>query len=479
MKRKGIMLGVLLSAGYLLWVMVQAPLPDAPVFIADAGGEALYHRLFDPMVYHELIIEMDQNEFNGMSEDMLAYQRLDDRMRTGNYRKATVTYKDEKGQVTLEEVGIRTKGNTTRVLPQEGEVLNLFHFKLKFDETFELEETNPLYQVKKKQSLSGLKSLNVKYHNYADASLIKETYAYNLLNQAGVMTSKAAMVHVKFIVAGESYDYGVFTMVEPIDEVFLERRLGPNGSKGDLYKCLWQNYGPATLEPLKDPKAVGTKIWQINERPAYDKQTNLDKDHDLLLTFIERLNMTDDLSFHAYMDQNFDVDGFLRYQAMAMLLGMPDDYWAMGNNYYLYLEDGMTRFIPYDYDHVLGSGWGGEPGWSYAGISDADIFKWRNLNNLLTGQAYAHPLVDRLLEVASYRDLYISYLEAYTDPAHGLFSYEGFESFFEAMEDLYGDIRPQVGTDWPMTITPGTPWYFERKLASIKNQLEEVGRVSP
>ena len=465
MKQKLAMTGVLLAALVLLIGFTTfEDLSETPKVTYNAGGPFLYDRLFDLSVHHALTIEMTETEFQGMADDMLAYSAIDDRMRTDHYRHATFTYEDDVGKVTLTNVGIRTKGNTTRILPMENGEPNLFHFKLKFNETFD-DEGSALYnQVKKSQTLSGLYELNFKFHMWSDETYIKEAYAYSRLASTGIVIPKVTFGHITFIVGEREMDYGLYTIIEPVDQVFLERR---SLEDSDLYKCLWQNYGPATLEPIRDEAAVGIKDVSTNYRPAYDLKVSVGDDHDRLYDFIEGLN-SQGISF---LEENFNIDVFARYQAMAMLLGMPDDYWAMGNNYYLALEKDQTLFIPYDYDHVLGTGWGGEPGWDHAGIAQADIFAWRNLNEKLMGTPYEHPLVDTLMENEDFKELYTSYLRTYIEDT-SLFSMESFQKFYDEAMTLYeGQVEGEIGGEWPSRITPVTSWYFKMKTASIQEQL--------
>ncbi len=51
-------------------------------------------------------------------------------------------------------------------------------------------------------------------------------------------------------IGGIPVNFGLYLGLEEIDKPFLRRRLGSLDNDGDLYKCLWLNEGPATLEPV-------------------------------------------------------------------------------------------------------------------------------------------------------------------------------------------------------------------------------------
>jgi spore coat protein CotH len=441
-------------------------------------GPELYESLFDTSIYHEIRIEMTDKAFGGMREDMLELAKTDERMRTGNYQAANVSIRIGNQWYFIDNVGIRTKGNTTRKIPEFGGFLNKFHFKLKFDETFNLDPDDPETIRLAQRDFVGLGSLNVKWQLDQDPSYVRELVGYSLLGDAGVMTSKASLCKVVYIVDGVERNYGVYTMIEPIDKAFLTKRFGSNGNDGDLYKCLWQNYGPATLEPIKIKQSVGSKDWLRNYRPSYDLQTNIDtSQHELFLSFIEQLNTLEGQAFEDYITEFFDVDMFLRYQAMGVLIGMPDDYWAMGNNYFLYFEPGgYARFIPYDYDHGFGGGWNADP-WGYKGIVNADLLQWYNLNAVYTDYKHDHPLVTKILANEKFQKMYLNYIKTYTNSEEPLFTFDYYKNAYDQAKALYGshvinDIQRQERMKADVTMES---YYFISKLRSVNKQLVEHG----
>jgi hypothetical protein len=130
---------------------------------------------------------------------------------------------------------------------------------------------------------------------------------------------------------------------------------------------------------------------------------------------------------------------FIRYLAVGVLLGNPDDYRAMANNYYLYQNSKTEKWlmIPYDYDHGMGQGWDGAPVFSNWSIG-MDIYTWGNLNSYLLNQPnYPHVLVDKILSIPRYQVIYESYLNQLLSGSNALFSTQRFTSLFNQQVDLY------------------------------------------
>lgn len=436
-------------------------------------GTIEYDRLFAYDNFRQFKIVISQEEWDGLSQDIFDYAEKFNNYKVGNYRKADVYYTDHYGETVFKDVGIRTKGNTTRVPPEVDGQRYRFHFKLKFDEVFEdlLENEN---RKIKNRNLSGLTELNFKYHNGTDPSYVREIFALELFNKVGVLASNATLASVIYVIDGIEYDYGVYTIIEPIDKDFLTKRFGKERDDGNLYKCLWQNYGPASLEPAT-PLAIGIKDWETDYRPSYDLKTNKkEEDHSELKLFIENLNKIPDENFKAYIGETFDVDSFLRYQAMTLLIANPDDYWAMGNNYYLYFNnDGKIVFIPTDYDHSFGVGWGGEPVTSYEDLISADIYNYVSIDSGLMGRRKIRkPLVERILAIDEYREKYEDYLTLFIEESNQYFSYKEFNKTFGVLKKVYSQHTPDYFNEYARMLVMYEINFFEQKIRSVKSQLE-------
>jgi len=394
-----------------------------------------YEALFTHGLLHDIEIAISQAEWDGLVQDMRDYaEEFNGSVQTGNYRKADFIYKGPAGDTVISQVGLRTKGRF-RIIPQDVEgVLHRAHFKVKFNETFDLEPGTEEYQERDDRRFFRLRKLILRQHGTWDISQIRELYSYDLIRQAGAYTSRTGSARLTITIAGKQHYFGIYTLIEPVDKSFLTKRYGRDANDGNLYKCdaLGQG-GPATLKSLENypafkrnnpfflRKLVGVKDWETNYRPTYDLKTNEDaEDHSALLDFIDNLNSLSGDELKQYLDDNFEVDRFLRYQAMNVLLGKWDDYWTLGNNYYLYFNNnGKIEFIPFDYDSALG--------FSFFYSPSTGIYEWRYLINDFMASAIGlpisfinwlnppgSPLVEKMFEIDAYRQIYEGYFKEFS-----------------------------------------------------------------
>ena len=231
---------------------------------------------------------------------------------------------------TVENIGFRIRGNTSRVSRKKSFKVDFNHF-VQGRQFYDLEKMN----------LNG-------EHN--DPSIIRAKLCWDLFNQIGVPASRANHARVYI---NDQY-YGLYINVEHIDDEFVQKRFG--NQDGNLYKCLY----PADLV-YHGPEQYHYKTYYGNRR-AYDLKTNKEEDdYSDLVHFIDVLNNTPVSRFQTEIEKIFNVDNFLKCLAMDILTGSWDDYWYLKNNYYLYHDPAMNRFefIPYDYDNTYGIDWVG------------------------------------------------------------------------------------------------------------------------
>jgi hypothetical protein len=163
---------------------------------------------------------------------------------------------------------------------------------------------------------------------------------------------------------------GVFTINEPVDKVFLSKRLPENALGGDLYKCGWAGNQNASF---LSTDSIGIEDEDAREFYAYDLKTNKKiSAHESLVNLIGSLNSA------TVTKEDFgrliDTGTFLPFAAVSYLLGNPDDMRNNYNNFYLYFraDNGKAVFIPYDYDRCLGITAHWNP--THTGVTDDDPF---------------------------------------------------------------------------------------------------------
>ena len=459
-----------------------------------------YEALFTHGYLHDIEIVISQEEWDGLLRDMWIYSlnAPDRRPLTGNYRRATLIYRGPAGDAVIEEVGFRTKGHFNRPYPEDRQgQFHRSHFKIKFNKVFDQQEGTPEYEERSQRRFAKQRELELRMNTFNvatgdwDTSQMRELYAYDLMRRAGVNASRTGSAKLTITIGGEKHYFGIYTLIEVVDKSFLTKRYGSDRNDGNLYKCLWTGYGPATLEPIDKYKdnpfvigdgIIGVKDWRRHYRPTYDLKTNTDiPDHTVLLDFIHNLDALSGTDLQDYLEAKFEVDRFLRYLAMNVLIGRWDDYWADGNNYYLYFNnDGKIEFIPCDYDMAFGGGF------QLFDTANIGIYEWGNHNKellrVISPQIpedvldeycdFNFPLVEKMFEIEEYRSKYEHYLKEFITPANRLFVYSEYEKKFNMLYKIYSpylDNEMNEGDD--MFNDERTREYFTAKTRSIIKQL--------
>jgi len=296
---------------------------------------------------------------------------------------------------TVDSVGFRLRGNTSRSSNKKS-------FKLNFDYFMDGRE---FYGVDK-MNLNG-------EHN--DPSIVRAKLAWDFFNEAGVIASRAA--HAAAYI-NEVY-YGLYISVEHYDKEFLKKNYDdPNGN---LWKCLW----PADLDIRGsglpedyDPVLTGNR--------GYDLKTNrAENDFNKLAEIIDFINNSSDFQFANQITKKLDMISVIKVMAWDVLLGMWDDHWSNVNNFYLYHEpkQDLFHFIPYDYDNTMSIDWF-DIDWA-----SENIYNWPRLNDR------PRALIDRILNNPQYRNLYSHFIQFYSQNVFSL------ELWDNKLDSLYNKIE--------------------------------------
>ena len=370
-------------------------------------------------------------------------------------------FKMTKGEYTwqAEDIGMRLRGNTSRIRPQQGDNYYQAHFKIDFEEWI---EDDTIEEGKLAGCMKGIILKRFK----DDPTYVREVFGYNFFRNNGIWTAPRAGYTRLFINIVEKngktteLDYGVYAMIEEINKQFLKERseittqIGTkfNGNKGNLWKCCWQSSGASMTTDFDAYRSFGVEEIFLDEaksmRYDYDLKTNKDdliSARDEFIDFIYELN---DLStveeIKAFYDERMDVDLFLKTYACNVLLGMDDDYWNNKNNYYFYFDKkGKCYFIPYDYDNILGTN-----------CTRGDDTATRN--PLEWGKnGYKAPLIEKLLSVPEYKTMYIDYLLELSEESSfvegsktEIKKLQGMvEEYIKSSDLEYYDTFPSIGDD--------------------------------
>jgi len=235
-------------------------------------------------------------------------------------------------------------------------------------------------------------------NNIGDSSLLYEKLAYEMMYAAGLPASHVSYVelYIDFTDDDEApVFWGVYSLVERVDNKYIGNRFGAESKGGNLYKASHAQRGPMDLIYHGD---------QIEDYPtqngqyAYGKMSNEeDADYSDIVYLCKVLDGTtyaSDEEFMAALESVFDMDAFLRYLAVVTLIDNWDSYPYTGNNFYLY-HDPVTdifEWIPWDLT------WGGNAEGSLFDRADPGLME-------------RAPLYDKVMEIEYYRGKYAAYLD--------------------------------------------------------------------
>ena len=385
--------------------------------------------------------------------DPVSLQSIYDNPWSYDEQKAQFIFTSSETQDTIENIGFRLRGNTSRGAEKKS-------YKVSF---------NTFMPGRK---FYGLEKMNINgEHN--DPSIIRSKMCWDIYNEAGVPASRSN--HVALYINNEYA--GLYTNVEHIDEQFVKKRF-EDGS-GNLWKCLF----PATLE-YKGFSSDNYKEEVYGKR-TYDLKTNKEKDnYDALAHFINVINNYQGNQLKCELERIFDVDNYLKIMALDVLTSNWDGYIPNKNNFYLYHDPCSDRihFISYDLDNTFGIDWFGTD-WTKTDMYDWASYGFGNDER---------PLYTIMMEIAEYRDRYTYYMQEIiaeqfnetnlnqylddklaliesfrvNDPVAGLDYGWSHQQFLESYEESIGD-----------HVKRGVKEYIPLRTEDLEAQLENINIV--
>jgi spore coat protein CotH len=344
--------------------MTRTLIFSALCFIAAAafGGDEV-EALFDQSVLHDVQITMASSDWARLRA---TYQE------NTNY-DATLTIDGQR----VESSSIRSRGSGTRNGIKPG---------LRAD----------FSRRDRSQRFRGFKVL-VLDNMYNDASFLKEQLSFAVFEAVGIRVPRES--YARLSVNGEYW--GLYAIVEPIDEVFVTRHV--DGGGGNLFEY---NVPPAAspdqLVAWDFSLSRGETIAGYVPSP-FEPKTNEDTlDGTALLAFLRTIRDTPDETFVDEISRFIDPEVVLTYYAVEVATAEVDGLTSFFgvNNFYLYQLQGTQRFqfIPWDHD-----------------------FGFTNVHHDVYFGADRNRLIRRLLDNTSLRAFYketlISILNRFMNPA--------------------------------------------------------------
>lgn len=400
--------------------------------------------IFNNQTLGTTTITIKRSEWNKLCDNYRYFYKNE------NYVHAEVYNYQKDGQSwTIGNIGFRLRGNSSRFCPQgidngrrqgqrnaewsrdyynyaehKNNDYRQSHFKIDFEEFLEDSQEMKMAGCMKSVALKRL-----------DQSCGREIFCYDMFHKYGIWTApRASHTRLIFYFIEDEHDnsitkvdYGVYEMFEEVNKQSLKARTNNINGAQNAWKNgngnLWK-FSEANLEKafLNDSSGKGMgiekleikfdgngnrigKTWEAYPMKLKTNKAQFEKARDELKGFIAELNAlptpknnSDKQAINtikAFYEKWFDVDFFIKTNAVNILFGMDDDYWGNGNNFGLYFDTasknstGHVYLIPFDYDNTLG----------------CSIHQGGFMNNPLEwGLKEDRPLMDKLLMVPEYKN---------------------------------------------------------------------------
>ncbi|HWN70429.1 MAG TPA: CotH kinase family protein [Haliangium sp.] len=252
--------------------------------------------MFDTSVLHEIHIEV--------APEHLAALEYDHEKRV----PCTFTFDGTR----LEYATIRQKGLGTHA----GSLYTKPSFSVRFDE------------LVPGQTLHGLDRL-ILNNAGMDPTLVHEHLGFDLYQRAGIPSRRTAhaVVTLTGMRAG-AQTYGVYVMVEAVNEKLLARHFGEKNDDGNLFE------DEEAGDFAEDPLAIDLKD---SDEPG--------RSHQRLIQFADFLQTATDDELEGRLDEFIDLEQALDSFALDLLAQHGDGFWLAAHNYYLYEHPEDHRFI--------------------------------------------------------------------------------------------------------------------------------------
>ncbi|MCP4601876.1 MAG: hypothetical protein GY847_15410 [Proteobacteria bacterium] len=277
--------------------------------------------LFDPQHLIDVNIEMDPKDWDELRQEgrclpksfSALFTRCKEEDFQYTYFEATVTVDGE----IIEQVAVRKKGfigSISVVRPS---------LKLNFG------------RIVLGQTAWGMKRMTLN-NDRQDPSHTHQCMCYGLFRKAGAIAPRCNFARVTV----NGNDLGIYTHVESIKKPFIARHFEDNG--GNLYE--------GQLADFRD---------SIVDR--FELKTNkLENDRSDLNAVIKALQADDD-QLYEELDKVIDIDAFMTFWAMEVIVSQWDGYTGNTNNFYTYHDPISDKFyfIPwgadgsFESDHML------------------------------------------------------------------------------------------------------------------------------
>ncbi len=356
---------------------------------------------------------------------------------------ADIIFTKGKTKYDLKNIGFRLRGNTSRrrAEGEKGESHNPINpdwhhasFNVKFNKYI------------KGQKLAKAEKIILKWFK-DDAMYVREIYCYDLFERFGVWTapqSSYCRLTIKIAEDEKPAYFGVYQMIEPIEEDYLKNRAGKFAdTNGNLWKANW---GADFVNTDRSRMGLENITLTSTYEPVYDYKSNasnLEAAKTQLVSFMNDFNSKTGDDFKSWLTTRVDVELLLKTYAVNVICGMWDDYWNNQNNFYFYFDTaGKFYFIPFDYDNTLGTSL------LMTNSGTRDVMNWGTNKR---------PLIKKIIDIPEYAVLYKKYLNELIDPKFDYFHYDKSSLRIRKWQNLVKDyISNDTGEDMTLIDQPAS-----------------------
>lgn len=348
---------------------------------------------------------------------------------------------------TIQDIGIRMKGNSSYNTESKKKSL-----KLSFDEYID------------DQEYDGMGTLNLN-NSMWDPTLMREKVTLDFMNEIGVYAPRCTYANVYL----NNILWGLYSTVEQIDKKYLNTRIGEND--GNLFKS---------------GDDGGEFTWYGNNQNDYENYFKLKTNDSLndwsdLINLIDVINNTAPLNYSSTLETVFNSNSFIKYWAVCNLLTNLDSYLESTRNFYIYHNLLTDKFdwIAWDVNESFG------------------VFSSMNYPNTFEyplDASVGRVLIDKLINIATYKDQYTDYLYNLNS------NYVGTNWLNNKIDSIYSIIKPSVyadtlkmftnqnfedNVDTTVTATdmfskniPGLKEFINKRFINMNQQLMAIGYPS-
>jgi hypothetical protein len=355
----------------------------------------------------------------------------------------------------IHDVGVRLKGSGT----QAGNGIHRWPFRL------------DLNHFGGRARLGGVRRISLN-NNYFDSSYLRDALSYEFFRNFDVPAPRTCFIKLHLTVPGifQREYLGLYTAVEALDSLFLEDHF--HNASGLLLK---PDFGMNSFPTGQD--------WPSLSRLLHPKLDGTAQQHQRVVDLFQLISWNDLGLFEEGLPRLINVDEYLRFLVVNVVLVNQDSYLGMGKNYYVYLDPSSERlnWLPWDLDlSMAGYFFCGTP----AQRIDLNVDQPSSITDRLVRRVLAvpkfreryHELMKKFLLAYFQRDRVFARIDELADIIREAVKEENSTSSAEFYYSIDGR-TPSVGAAsresqrrW-MIIEPGLKLFVANRIESIEGQL--------